>query len=595
MGNENPHNAQRLLWAGFMAILAAGVGFSIRAGILGDWGDQFGFTKSDLGAITGGGLTGFGIIILIGSFLADKLGYGRLMIAAFICHLLSAVLTLAATPVYDAIASGGPESADTAKSAAFFCLYWGMFLFAIGNGIAEAVVNPLVATLFPENKTHYLNILHAGWPGGLIAGGLASYFMAGKVRWEIQIALFLIPTVLYGLMMIGQRFPRSEAGQKGVKYRDMLGELGVLGATVICALLVVFFSSDLLPLLFSLTGADSAPSDSTRWIIALVMGLVLLGSFGAAIGFRLGPPLLAFLLIVHAMVGYVELGTDSWISTITGNIMDNKTYGLLLFVYTSSLMFLLRFFAGPIVHQISPLGLLLVSAILGAVGLFMLGSAEGVIICVAAATVYGIGKTYFWPTMLGVVSERFPKGGAITIGSLGGVGMLSAGLLGGPAIGYKQDYFAAQELQQKAPEVAKEYIAQDEARGFLFLPKIEGIDGDKLGDIKEKEEAIKAAESKAANGDQEPAAVDAKDKDISPDAGEGQGGDEASSAADTTAVPQLTEAEKQVIAADLVGGRMALKLTALVPSLMALCYLGLILYFRARGGYKQVSLDSEEQ
>ena len=180
-------NAQRLLWAGFMAILAAGVGFSIRGGILGQWAEQYGFTMTELGQITGGGLTGFGIIILLSSFLADTLGYGRLMFLAFLTHFVSAVLTLAAGAAF---ASGG-------KEAAYQCLFWGMFLFAIGNGIAEAVVNPLVATLFPDNKTHYLNILHAGWPGGLIVGGLASYFMnpddAKPVGWQIQMSLFMVP------------------------------------------------------------------------------------------------------------------------------------------------------------------------------------------------------------------------------------------------------------------------------------------------------------------------------------------------------------------------------------------------------------------
>ncbi|MFN9235389.1 MAG: MFS transporter, partial [Planctomyces sp.] len=119
-------NAQRLLWAGFMAILAAGVGFSIRGGILGQWAEQYGFTMTELGQITGGGLTGFGIIILLSSFLADTLGYGRLMFLAFATHFVSAVLTLAAGAAF---ASGG-------KEAAYQCLFWGMFLFAIGNGIA---------------------------------------------------------------------------------------------------------------------------------------------------------------------------------------------------------------------------------------------------------------------------------------------------------------------------------------------------------------------------------------------------------------------------------------------------------------------------
>src|SRR5262249_29585212 len=158
---------------------------------------------------------------------------------------------------------------------------------------------------------------------------------------------------------------------------------------------------------------------------------------------------LAFLFVLHAMVGYVELGTDSWITNITGRILDNKQYGLLLFVWTSGLMFILRFFAGPIVHQISPLGLLFVSALLVAAGLVLLGTVEGIAMIVLAATVYGLGKTFFWPTMLGVVSERFPRGGAVTLGMIGGIGMLSAGLLGGPGIGYNQDVLATYYLRDK--------------------------------------------------------------------------------------------------------------------------------------------------
>ncbi|HEV8541246.1 MAG TPA: MFS transporter [Verrucomicrobiae bacterium] len=480
--NENgdsPHS-KRLLWAGFMAILAAGVGFSIRGGILSDWGTQFGFTQSDLGNITGGGLTGFGVIILLGALIADKIGYGKLMIFAFLMHFLSAVLTLAATPIYNSMHATNPAGA---KDAAYQCLFWGMFLFAIGNGTCEAVVNPLVATLFPKNRTHYLNILHAGWPAGLVAGGLASFFLVGKVRWEIQMSLFLVPVLLYGLMCIGQRFPKSEASVAGVSFGQMLAEFAA--------------------------------------------------------------PLLLLLLLIHALLGYVELGTDSWISNITGNILASREKGLLLFVYTSSLMFALRFFAGPIVERISPLGLLFVGATCGAIGLTFLGNATTGLFVVIAATIYGVGKTFLWPTMLAVASERFPRGGAITIGAMGGIGMLSAGLLGGPGIGYNQDYFASNDLKDKAPAVYDQYKSPTKNR-FLVFPEIQGLDGTKVGEVRNK----------------------------TPE--------------------QRSPAETQVHDADLHGGRMALKMTAGVPATMAFLYLCIIIYFKARGGYKQVHLVGEE-
>lgn len=542
-------NPQRLLWAGFMAILAAGVGFSIRAGILGQWAEQYGFTQTELGAITGGGLTGFGIIILLSSLIADRIGFGPLMFAAFVMHLVSAALTLATGAAYEA---GG-------KPLAFQCLFWGMFLFAIGNGIAEAVVNPLVATLFPNKKAHYLNILHAGWPGGLILGGLASYFMTGgagakPVPWQFQISLFLAPVVLYGLMMLGQRFPKSEASSSGVSYRDMLGELGLVGAAVICGLLALFFKSDL----------GLSP------LVAGGIAAALLAAFGAATGFRFGHLLLASLLFIQGLVGYVELGTDSWISKITGTIMNSPANGLLLFVYTSGLMFILRFFAGPIVERISPLGLLAVSALFGAAGLTMLGNAEGALMCVVAATVYGIGKTFLWPTMLAVVSEQFPKGGAITIGAAGGVGMLAAGLLGGPGIGFLQDQNASAKLRESNVAVYDRYKAPKENE-FLWMKTV-GLDGSKVGVLedggKEAQRALELMEKDNAK----PEAVTAQKKLVD--------------WWTSSAGPSAAEDKPLVEQAGLFGGRQALKLTAFVPATMFVCYALLLAWFATQGGYK---------
>src|SRR5262245_61784331 len=198
MSSGTAPNAHRLLWAGFFAIFASGVGFSVRAGILTIWGAEYGFTQTELGGITGGGLLGFGIVIILGSLIADKVGYGRLMALAFLLHVISAALQLFTGEIFKGFGGG-----QAGKDAAYWNLYIAMFLFSIANGVCEAVVNPMVATLFPRDKTHYLNILHAGWPGGLVAGGLASYFMnggkigawapLGNVHWMIQMSLFLIP------------------------------------------------------------------------------------------------------------------------------------------------------------------------------------------------------------------------------------------------------------------------------------------------------------------------------------------------------------------------------------------------------------------
>jgi MFS family permease len=533
-------HAHRLLWAGFMAILAEGMGFGLRGGILGQWATQYGFTMTDLGTITGGGLTGFGVVMIISSLIADKVGYGPLMVTAFLLHFLSAVVTLATG---FAFAAGG-------KHAAFLCLFWGMFLFAIGNGLCEAVANPLVAALFPKNKSKYLNMLHAGWPAGLILGGLCSYFLSGDhpVAWQIQISLFLVPVVVYGLMLFGQRFPKSEALEHGVKYRDMLREVGMLGAFIVCLLLSLW-----------LRDCFGSPA------IGFIGGAVLFLIFGACTGFSLGYPIMFVLLIVHGLQGYVELGTDSWVSKITGSFLAKPEYGLLLFVYISSLMFALRFFAEPIVHRISPLGLLLSSALLASIGLTFLGFANTTALCIAAATIYAVGKTFTWPTLLAVASERFPKGGAITIGAMGGVGMLSAGLLGGPGIGFNQDSHAAQALMADNPAVYQRYQA-DAPNSFLFFSTT-GLDGSKVAVLDDNGEEL--ARRLAAN---DPAAPKLNDW-----------WQEAKKTAD---------ADRPIVtAATLHGSRMALRITAVLPIIQAVLLIGIMLYFKSKGGYKQVHIE----
>jgi MFS family permease len=169
-------NAKRLLWAGFTAILAAGVGFALRNGMLDAWKSEFGFSDTQLGAIGGAGFSGFCFGIIFGGVIVDKLGYGKLVALALVGHIVSAFVALGATDATNAYA----------------CLYWGAFVFAYANGTLEAVANPLVATCFPNNRTHYLNILHASWPLGMIVGAGASYLIGAEnmlgLSWRWQMA-----------------------------------------------------------------------------------------------------------------------------------------------------------------------------------------------------------------------------------------------------------------------------------------------------------------------------------------------------------------------------------------------------------------------
>lgn len=503
----NP-NRNKLMIASFLTLIAAGVGFSIRAAILGDWSAQFGFTKQELGSITGGGLVGFGITIILCSFILDRVGYKPILMLAFLLHVLSGVVTLAATPIFNSMG----------REATFTCLWWGMFLFALANGLCEAVINPLIATIYPKKKTHYLNILHAGWPGGLILGGVFAYLFAGsgafitQLRWEIPIILFLVPTLIYGWLTLKEEFPQSEASSAGISLGDMLRELA--------------------------------------------------------------SPILLLLFVLHALVGYVELGTDAWITNIMENVISGNA--ILLFVYTSALMFVLRFFAGPIVERINPIGLLMVSAALGALGLYLLGSVTTGVLILLAATIYGLGKTFLWPTMLGVVAERFPRGGAVTMGMIGGIGMLSAGLLGGPGIGYKQDYYASKDLEAKSISTFNLYKAEKE-NSFLFLPVITGLDGAKVGVVTEQPPATTLASDVKLKTDQNRLDDGTKELDTW---------------WNTKAEPTAAADAAFIKAANIHGGKMALKWTAAVPLSMFVGYLVLFLYFQSTGGYVAEHLEA---
>ncbi|MEY3895715.1 MAG: hypothetical protein RLZZ214_1235 [Verrucomicrobiota bacterium] len=528
--NSTIPNAKRLLWAGFLAILATGIGFGVRGGILANWAADFGFTGAQLGDIGGAGFTGFCFGIIIGGVVVDKIGYGKLVAAAFIMHVLSAVITFAAHK-------------GQVQDTAYMYLYIGTFVFALANGTLEAVANPLVATLFPHNRTHYLNILHAAWPAGLVLGGLIGWTLGESgVNWKIQLGLFLIPTVLYGFAFMGQTFPKSEAAAKGLKMGDMMKEVGMLGALVACAIIGLFFKAQLGGVLAFFTGAEFFTGPAwmyVSWGVALLLWFVVAGKTN----FAVGSFLLFILFLTHALVGAVELGTDNWIQNITGNILT-PAQGKILFVFTSLLMFALRFQAHFIESKlkISPIGLLSICAVLAVIGLNMVSSITTFTGALVALSVYALGKTFFWPTMLAVVGDRFPRTGAIAMSIMGGIGMMSAGLLGGPGLGYAKDRFTVEHLQETNAPLYEANKAV-KASSFLFLDPVTGLDGTKLS------EAQKAV-------------------DKTPD-------------------------QKALAEASIVGDRKTLKADAYIPATMAVIFLLLLLYFKSIGGYRPVTIDEK--
>ncbi|MEL6133839.1 MAG: MFS transporter, partial [Bacteroidota bacterium] len=395
-----------LFWGCFIALVATGFGFVARTQIIIDWGTQFNLTETQKGEILGVGFWPFAISIVIFSLVIDRIGYRNAMLFGFICHVASAFITIFATG-YD-------------------MLYLGTLIMALGNGTVEAYINPVIATMFKEEKTKWLNILHAGWPAGLVVGGLLvlglDAMAVDKMMWEVKVGLIFLPVLAYLFLLIGRKFPENERVAAGVSYKEMLKQVGIIGALIITALIASEIANQF---------------DLSIWFVIGVT-VVLTGVYGFYTQ-SLGNGLFLLLVVIMIPLATTELGTDSWITSLMEPEFDKFGLdSLWLIIYTSAIMAVLRFFAGPLVHRFSPLGLLAISCVVAAIGLVFLSEAAGIMI-LAAATIYGLGKTFFWPTMLGVVSEQFPQGGALTLNGISAVGMLGVGIVGAVFLGNIQD------------------------------------------------------------------------------------------------------------------------------------------------------------
>ncbi len=534
----------RLFMGCFIALVATAFAFSVRGTILKDWGLQFDLSEEQKGILGGVGLYPFAISIILFSFIIDRLGYGVSIGIAFLLHITSLVITLCATlPL--AAAGADPEALQHGQQAGYWLLYVGTFLFALGNGVVEAVINPVIATLYSKEKTKWLSILHAGWPGGIILGGLFGIAilwggnwvgdsLPGSI-WQWQMAIVFLPTIAYGLILMGQKFPVQERVEAGVSYLEMLKEFGWGSAFICCFLLVMGISQ-----ILGVAGYQPILWQSALGIAAVptVLFAFYVRSFGR--------PMFVFLLLVMFLLATTELGTDSWIQDIMGSALNSQEQGILFLLYTSAIMFMLRLFAGPIVERISPLALLALSAVIAAIGLVWLASAGTLFgVLLLAATFYGIGKTFLWPATLGIVSEQYPKGGALMLNAISGVGLIAVGTIGGPLIGTMQDIDLATAVAKDIPAIYEQVVQEEEGQFFQY----------KKVSLSKLDHAIQAA-------------------------------------AGTPKQDQLMEAKEAIQVQIGKTKQGTLAKIAILPAIMCVCYLGLLLYYRLRGGYKVQGLSS---
>lgn len=365
-------NRNRLFLASCVALVTTSMVFSIRGDALDALGVDFKLTKEQLGQLLSPAFLGFTVSILIGGSLVDVFGMRRLLTISGLFYV-AAILTIVVAPFPDA-----PVEAIFGNSITVL-LWFAMLALGLAQGLVEGVINPLCSTLYPEDKTHRMNVLHAWWPGGLIIGGLLAFLITmvmglggegvdpatATMGWRIKFLTILVVAVGYLFLIRGQEFPKTERVAAGVSNWDMLRDL-------------------LRPSFIALWGC--------MWLTSAT-----------------------------------ELGPDQWTASLITELTGMQ--GILILVYTAGIMFVLRFFGGPLAHKFSPFGLLTISAVLAAAGLYSLGSVSTMAGAFAAATLFGVGKTYFWPCMLGITSEQFPKGGPVALALMGGTGNLAIALV----------------------------------------------------------------------------------------------------------------------------------------------------------------------
>jgi MFS family permease len=355
-------NQKQLFLASRIALIVTAMTFAFRASLEGVWGNEFHLDKEQLGWIFSPAFWGFTLAMIFGGPLCDVIGMKRLIGLAFLGHVAGIICYL------------------TAHDATM--LFVGTVCIGIGNGMVEAACNPLIVSIFPNNKTTMLNRFHVWFPGGIVIGGLLSYLLLDNfhLSWRILIASLFLPAIIYGLLFLRLKFPQTERVTKGVSTRKM---------------------------------------------------------FTACLS-----PLFLIMVVCMFMTGATELGTNTWIVAL---LQGANVSGILVLVFINGLMAVGRSFAGPFVHRFNPNGMLILSAIFAGAGLLLLSVMSGPS-AFFAAFVFAAGICFFWPTMLGFVSEYLPNTGALGLSLMGGAGMFSTSVVV-PMMGHWFDHFKAGAIQ----------------------------------------------------------------------------------------------------------------------------------------------------
>ena len=340
----------QLFNASCVALVVTALAFATRGSFVQAWATEFNLTHTEVGWIVGTAFWGFTLAMFFGGPLVDIIGIGRIISIAFFCHVAGIILTIIAT--------------------GFWSLFISTLLIGIANGSVEAACNPLITSMYTDQKTRRLNRFHAWFPTGIVIGGMAVYLFnkIGLLDWRYAMGIMLLPTFAYGYMFLNKEFPKTERVVSGFSYKDMLKA---------CV-----------------------------------------------------SPLFIFMALSMILTAGTELGTNQWIAALLANVSSNP---ILLLVWISGIMALSRQFGGSLIHNMKSTVVLLTSSILAFIGCILMGYTSGAMVFVSAG-IFALGVAFFWPSMLGFVSENVPQSGALGLGIMGGIGFLG-GAIAQPVLG----------------------------------------------------------------------------------------------------------------------------------------------------------------
>jgi fucose permease len=346
---ENIKKTQ-LFNASCVALVVTALAFATRGEFIKLWGIEFNLTNTQVGWITGTAFWGFTLAMVFGGPLVDIIGIGRIISIAFVCHVAGIILTVVAT--------------------GFWSLFISTLLIGIANGSVEAACNPLITSMYTDEKTRRLNRFHAWFPTGIVIGGLIVYLFnkIGLSDWRYAMGIMILPTFVYGYMFLKKQFPQTERVVSGFSYKDMLKAC------------------------YS--------------------------------------PLFLFMAFAMILTAGTELGTNQWIAALLSNVSSNP---ILLLVWIAGIMALARQFGGTLIHNMKSTVVLLTSAVLAFIGALLMGYTSGAVVF-ASAGIFALGVAFFWPSMLGFVSENIPQSGALGLAIMGGIGFLG-GAIAQPVLG----------------------------------------------------------------------------------------------------------------------------------------------------------------